>query len=109
MQVIFQILFSFFSLAVISGVWKKGREGLLGPKGLLFWIFFWSIALVAVWWPNSTMILASFLGIGRGADLVLYISLAVIFYLLFKLNVKIEGLGRGLTKVVRGKALEEKK
>ncbi len=107
MIVFFQIIFSLFALMAVGSVWKKSHEGLLGAKGTVFWILFWVLAATAVWWPKSTTILANTFGIGRGADLILYISLAVIFYILFKLNVKIEGLSRGVTKLVREKALRE--
>ncbi|OGH72364.1 MAG: hypothetical protein A2921_04530 [Candidatus Magasanikbacteria bacterium RIFCSPLOWO2_01_FULL_43_20b] len=88
---------------------KRKREGLLGPKGMIFWIGFWLLAVILVLWPNSTGVVANYLGIGRGADLVFYVSLVVIFYLLFKLNVKLESLGRDVTKVVRAKSLENEK
>ena len=108
MLLIFQILFSLFALFAVGGVIRKRKDGLLGPKGAIFWTIFWLVAAVAVWWPNSTTILANTFGIGRGTDLVLYISLMIIFYILFRLNVKIEGLNRGLTKMVRKGALEKK-
>jgi len=38
---------------------------------------------------------------------IIYISVAVIFYLLFKLNVKLDSLNRDVTKVVRRETLEE--
>ena len=73
---------------------------------MVFWILFWLAADVAVLWPNSTTVLANALGIGRGSDLVLYISLAALFYLLFRLHVKVESINRDVTKVVRDKALD---
>jgi len=60
-----------------------------------------------VWWPDSTVIVANYLGIGRGTDLILYISLAVIFFILFRLHVKIESIGRDITKVVRKDSLDK--
>ena len=107
MLVIFQILFSFFALFAITNVVRRKKEGLLGPKGAFFWILFWLAAAVAVWWPNSATILANTFGIGRGSDFVLYISLVIIFYILFKLNVKLESVGRDITKVVRKKSLDD--
>ena len=106
MLILFQILFSLFALFAISSVWSKRRSGLLSLGGEVFWIIFWLIAVVFVWWPNSTVKFANFLGIGRGADLVLYVSLAVIFFLLFRLGVKIEMINRDVTKVVRDKTLK---
>src|SRR3990167_2812963 len=109
MLILFQLLFILFSLFAIISVIKRKREGLLGPKGMIFWIGFWLLAVILVLWPNSTGVVANYLGIGRGADLVFYVSLVVIFYLLFKLNVKLESLGRDVTKVVRAKSLENEK
>lgn len=107
MIIIFQLIFTLVVLYAVYNVLAKKREGLLGVKGMLFWLGFWLLAGVAVWLPNSTTALANLLGIGRGADLVLYVSLIIIFYVLFKLNVKIEGLNRGVTKIVRDKAITE--
>lgn len=106
MLFLFQLLFILFSLFAIISVIKRKREGLLGPKGMIFWTVFWLVAAAFVLWPDSTTILANKFGIGRGADLVFYVSLVVIFYLLFKLNVKLEAVGRDVTKVVRKESLD---
>jgi hypothetical protein len=108
MVIIFQILFIFFSLFAIVGVIRKRQGGNLGVKGTGFWVIFWIAAILVVLWPRSTQIIANHIGIGRGSDLVLYSAAALMFYLAFKLNVKIEGMNRELTKVVRKVALEEK-
>lgn len=109
MLIIFQVLFSLFALFAVLSVIKKKREGLLGPKGLIFWLSFWILATILVFYPNSTTTIAHYLGIGRGADLLMYVSLVVIFYVLFRLHVKLESVGRSLTKVVRKEALEQVK
>jgi hypothetical protein len=108
MLIFFQLLFILFSLFAIISVMKRKHEGLLGPKGMIFWTVFWLVAVVFVLWHDSTTVLANKFGIGRGADLVFYVSLVVIFYLLFKLNVKLEAVGRDITKVVRKNALDDK-
>ncbi|KKW42399.1 MAG: hypothetical protein UY92_C0007G0038 [Candidatus Magasanikbacteria bacterium GW2011_GWA2_56_11] len=109
MVLLFQILFLVFVLFALLTVTRRKRDGLLGPKGMWFWIVFWLAAAVVVMLPNSTQVIAGYLGIGRGADLVLYVSLTVIFFLLFKLHVKIEAVSRDITRVVRQAALDEVK
>lgn len=109
MLILFQILFILFSVFALVSVIKKGEQGVLGRKGIAFWVLFWLVADVAVLWPDSTSILAHALGIGRGTDLIVYISVAVMFYVLFRLHVKIEEIGRDVTRVVRKEALEKKK
>jgi len=66
MLIIFQILFAAFALFAAISVLKRKKDGQLSIRGAFFWIFFWLSTLVAVLWPESTSILASALGIGRG-------------------------------------------
>ena len=109
MLILFQILFILFSLVALWSIVDRGRNGGMGPKGIAFWILFWMAADIAVIWPSTTSVVANFFGIGRGSDFVVYVSLALIFFILFRLHIKIEGVNRDLTTVVRDKAIKEKK
>lgn len=103
---LFQILFVLFALLAMSQVVRRKKDGLLSTLGLVFWIIVWIAAIGAVLWPNSTQFLADSFGIGRGTDFVVYISLAAMFFALFRLHIKIESMQRDLTKVVRKDALK---
>lgn len=108
MLILFQILFTLFAAFAILSVVQKRKVGLLGPKGVIFWFLFWVAAIVVVLWPASATQIAKMFGIGRGADFIIYSAFAILFYLVFRLHIKIESLGRDLTKVVRDKALDKK-
>ena len=101
MLLLFQLLFSAFALFAVASVIKRKKEGLLGQKGAFFWIIFWAAAAFVVWSPNSTSRIANAFGIGRGADLIIYTAIIIIFYILFKLHIKIESVGRDVTRMVR--------
>lgn len=90
-------------------VFKKFRVGDLSRRGAAFWTLFWIAALGAVLWPHGTTILANLFGIGRGTDFVLYVAIAVIFMILFRLHIKTEQINRDITKVVREKAVDVSK
>ncbi len=109
MIIVFQILFTLFVLYALSAVVMRKRAQDLGPRGTAFWILFWLCTAVFVWYPEATNQIAQAFGIGRGADFVLYISLVVIFFVLFRLHVKLESMSRDVTKVVRDKALTSPK
>jgi len=68
---------------------------------------FWILVGVVAFRPDSTMYFAHLLGVGRGADVVIYLALALLFFLFFKLMVKVERLDKDITKVVRAIALKE--
>lgn len=61
---------------------------------------------MAMWVPNSLTKLANFFGIGRGADLVLYVGLVAVFYFIFRIYVRLEKMERNITKIVRDDTLE---
>ena len=103
--IIFQLLFLLFSLIVIGSVVRKKKEGGLSIRGAIFWILFWLAADAAVLYPDAITLLANRFGIGRGADFVLYISIALMFFLLFRLHIKVEAIGRDVTTVVRRDAI----
>ena len=104
----FQLVFLVFSLVALWGVFEKLQNGSLSSRGALFWALLWIIADGVVLFPESATILGNQLGIGRGADFVLYIAIVVILFVLFRLQVKIESMNRDMTKIVREKALRDK-
>lgn len=95
-------------VALIMGlVILRHRQRKIGTFALLFWLFLWTGAAVIILFPNSTMVVANFLGIGRGSDLILYLSVILIFYLLFRLYVRLEQMDQGITQIVRALALRD--
>jgi len=72
------------------------------------WLIFWLAVGVAFVTPESLTRLANVLGIGRGADLVLYVAVVVVFYLMFRIFVRLENMERNITKIVRKDALKDK-
>ena len=61
--------------------------------------------LYFVWMPEQTTRLAESLGVGRGADLVLYLWVVITLALIVFLYLKIVQLSRRLTELTRAQAL----
>lgn len=57
--------------------------------------------------PQTADTLARIVGVGRGADVVIYFSLIVIFYLIFRLYVKIEQGEGEITRLVRKLSMDD--
>lgn len=100
-----QILLTLFLGFAISRVYLRAREGTIRFSEMCFWGSIFTLALVGVVDPNFTTYIASILGIGRGADVVVYISLALVFYLIFRLTVAMENIRHEITTLVRTIAL----
>ena len=79
---------------------KKFKERSVSLREFLFWIIFWVIVATAVLLPQVTGFLANYLGVGRGADLVIYASLIFIFYMIFRLFVRQQKIEKNISKIV---------
>jgi hypothetical protein len=106
-MLIIQIILIAFALFALFRVIVQFRQGKLPIAWLLFWVVFWAFVVTVTVLPKTTERLAGLVGVGRGADAVIYFSLAFLFYLIFRLFVKIEETERQITKLVRKLALKD--
>jgi hypothetical protein len=102
-----QILLVAFAVFALSRVILRFRKGGLPLVHLLTWFVFWASVIVAVLRPATTSAVAGWVRVGRGTDLVMYVSVVVLFYALFRMFGRIEELERQITRVVRAAALKE--
>ena len=96
-----------FAVFALSRVLLRFRKGGLPVVHLVIWFLFWTAMIVAVLRPATTSAVAAWVRVGRGTDLVMYVSVVVLFYSLFRMFGKIEELERQITRVVRAAALKE--
>ena len=86
---------------------KRFLQRRIAWNALLFWILVWgSITLIALN-PDITSRLATMVGVGRGADLMLYIGMIILFSLVFYLMVKVDQLDQDISKIVTALALKD--
>ncbi len=93
-------LLFFFIATVAASVRRRMRF-----RAGLFWSLLWAAAATAIRWPDVTVRAARIAGIGRGADLVLYlavVSMAVGFFLVF---LRLRRIEENLTQLVRTVAM----
>ena len=104
---VIQILLVLFAVYALVRTAQRFRSGGLNLSNLLLWSVFWIGVGGIVLLPETTSILARLLGVGRGADVIVYLALVGIFYLQFKMFIKTEDLEREITKLVRASALKD--
>ena len=102
-----QIVLICFSFFAMSRVVLRYRRGGMRMLQLGLWMLFWVCVVVVAVHPDTTGLFARWLGVGRGVDIAMYLSILMIFYLLFRSFARIEDLDRQLTRVVRADALRE--
>lgn len=89
-----------FTLFAASRALLRYRSKDISLSELLFWAIIWiSVALITAA-PQTSDFIARLAGIKRGTDVAFFVSIVLLFYLLFRVYVKIEHLDRDLTDVV---------
>lgn len=104
-QIIILILVAYIILKAARRLMKKELSVWL----FIFWVSLWGGAAILTVFPRVMEQLALWLGIGRGVDLVIYLSLLLIFYLLFKINLRQQALEKKLVALVRQNAIDNAK
>lgn len=104
-------LIQFILLVIIAaaafGAIRQFRQGGLSVRRLIVWITLWIAAAMIVILPQTATLIANIVGVGRGSDFIIYLSIVGLAYLVFRLFVKIEDMEREITRLVRELALEK--
>ena len=98
-----------FILFAASRVFLRFKEKKIGWKVFIFWMGIWTLGTIAILSPATTEYFADLFGIGRAVDLILYVSTALLFYLIFRIYVKLNQIDSNITKIVRNSAIEKAK
>ncbi len=95
---IFGIIFSLFAW---SRAFLRYKDKKVSARSLFLWSVVWVSIIVVALYPELISSAANFLGIGRGMDVLIYVSIIVIFYLMFRLYVMMDAQNQEITSLVR--------
>lgn len=98
-----------FGLFAFSRAVLGFRRGSIKLAELLFWGGIWAAAILFALFPGILNLLSNVGGFMRGMDLVVATSVIVLFYLMFRLYVKLDEMDQTITKLVREIAISRAK
>ncbi len=101
-----QIIVTIFVAFILFRLFLQKQKNKISLTAFLIWFLLWLIVLIVFWQPDTTSYIAAWLGIGRGADLAIYLSIVVIFYMLFRIFVRLNKIETEITKAVRDDAIK---
>ena len=102
---IFLIIFALFawSRAIIN--YKKKR---LSTNEFIFWTMIWILVMFVSILPGIFGGIADLLGTESGLKLLVYLSIIILFYLIYRLYVTTKKMNKNLTLIVRRMAINYK-
>lgn len=99
-------IFLLLALASVTALtWRRASQQAIRPLEALAWTAVWGGAAIIVFLPGITTVFANIVGIGRGADLVVYLGIFFLFLLVFHLHVVHDRIEKSITELVREETL----
>jgi small membrane protein len=105
-QIIALLIIAFF---IVRLIWQFKNEQ-IKLNEFIVWFIFWLFAGTAIIFIKSIDRLLIDLGFSSsGINVLFYLGVVFLFYLLFKLRLRLERMERDLTKIIREIAITNKK
>lgn len=104
---IIKLVLLFFIVFAIFRLFRRYRERAITGRWLILWLLFWVASGAVVAAPEITTRIAALVGVGRGADLALYLAVLGLYYLLFRVMVKLERVEKDISKIVEEVAIRD--
>ena len=101
---VIQILLVAGILLLAAYMYRRLRSTLLD---VLLVILFLTTGIFFVLFPDVTNKMAHLVGVGRGADLIFYLAILFLFFLVLKLYSRLRKVEQRFTEFVRNKSIEE--
>ena len=102
-QIVALMLATVMVAVILAGMFRQRR----GKPVLFSLIVVWLTAVAAILVPEATMSAAATVGIGRGADLLLYVAVLAGLVALFAIYLRFAALESQITELVRHVAITE--
>ena len=84
---------------------RRGRQNAMSRVATFLWAALWVAAAIVVLMPSVASAFASLLGVGRGVDAVMYVSVIALFTLVFRIFLRLDKIDRDITLLVRKASL----
>lgn len=106
---IFKIFLALFAAFAIFKAWRQYKE----KKQSLYWFglssVFWGIVIFVAFLPQTTDAVALYVGVERGADLIVYTAVVILSYGLYRMMVQQERFRQEITELTRQIAIRDAK
>jgi len=97
-----QVIAIIIILYFLVKLYIQKRNKKISKNEFLFWVVFWTLAVLAILsikWIDK--IVANLGFSGSGIEILLYLSVVILIYFVFKLRLRLEKIEKDITKIVR--------
>lgn len=102
---ILEIIVLLFCVFALSRVVLRWRSGEVTAREAAFWVVIWLAIIAVVLLQSQLQLLGNMFDSRRPVDILIYGSILLLFYLVFRIYVKLDNLTAEITTVVRQRTL----
>ncbi len=105
-----QIIAIIIIVAIVARILILKKNKKINASEFVFWLAFWMVAAILVAgirWIDRFVTGIGFSG--TGIEVLLYLAVVILFYLNFRLRLKVEKMDKDITRIVRKLALDDNK
>lgn len=103
---LFQIAIITFAVLMLLRTWTQQRAQKVAKQWLALWAVIWIVIIAVALAPQTADVIASVVGVGRGADLFVYIAILFLLYAEYRSLVRTKKLQEQQTELVRRIAID---
>lgn len=105
-----QIITLLIILIFVVKIFKQKQKAIISHNELVFWLFFWLVAALAIIFIKQIDSFLAGLGVSAsGINFLFYLGVLILFYFIFRLRLNLAKLDRQLTTLSREIAIKEAK
>ena len=106
---IYQWLVIFFAAFALSRVAMQKKQKNFSWNEFFFWMIIWFGLIIVAFSRNILQYIANFLEIDRGVDILIYASIVLLFYMVYRLYAMVDRQHQEITTLVSKIAIEKAK
>ena len=91
----------FFALFALSKTLRQYQKQRVSLYWFSIWTLFWLVVIFVAFLPQTTDVIARYVGIEKGADLLVYCAVVILSYGLYRVMAKSERQHQQITELVR--------
>lgn len=103
---IFQAFLIAFSVYAIARSFRQYANKQVSKYWAIVWSVLWLVVIGVALMPQATDRIASIAGVGRGADLLVYLAVTFLLYAVLRLLVRQQKMSEEITELVRKIAID---
>ncbi|RMF55958.1 DUF2304 family protein [Candidatus Woesearchaeota archaeon] len=103
-----QIIGILFGVFAFSRVVIRFKDNDITKNEFVIWSVIWLLIILVAFVPGITGFFSKLFGVGRGIDFMVYMSIIFLFYMTFRVYIKLEKIEQDITGIVREVALNKK-